>query len=174
MGDEVEKVDESTSVRKLAREHGLPAELLAAANGLSVEDSIRSGASVVLPMAPPEGEAFYVKNYERRKGGRMIAYRVRKGDSVQTISRKLGVSIAALRDYNPHVHWSHVRAGQKLSLQISPGKSHYAKHSKKHKGELAMRSKGETRKGKASGKLSSSKKIRRGGASKGSVTSPAM
>jgi membrane-bound lytic murein transglycosylase D len=171
LGDETEKVDESTSIRTLAREHGVPAELLAAANGLSVEDSIRSGSSVVLPLAPPEGEEFYEKNYERRSGGRMIAYRVRKGDSIQKISKKLGVSVAALRDYNPQINWSHVRPGQKLAVRTSAGKAHYAKHSKRGKSQLAMRSKGE-KKGKSAGKVS--KKNRRGGASKSSVTSPAM
>jgi membrane-bound lytic murein transglycosylase D len=174
MGDEIEKVEEPTSVRKLARERGLPAELVAIANGLSADDEIKSGTSVVLPLSPPEGEEFYEKNYERRRGGRMIAYRVKKGDSVQVISRKLGISVAALKDYNPQVNWSRVHTGQKLKLQASPAQSRYAKHSrhsKTHKGELAMRSRGETKKAKSSkvsGKVS--KKAKKG-ASKKSASS---
>ncbi|HEX5037217.1 MAG TPA: transglycosylase SLT domain-containing protein [bacterium] len=170
MGEETDKVDDTTSVRSLAKERDIPVELLAAANGLSPDDTIRGGTKIVIPLTAPVGEEFYEKNYERRRsGGRMIAYRVRKGDNVRSISRKLGVSVAALRDYNPQVNWSRMRAGQKLTIRTTAGKAHYAKNSKKHKGQLALRSKGEKKK---SGKVS--KKTKRGGASKASVTAPSM
>jgi peptidoglycan lytic transglycosylase D len=182
MGDETDSVDETTSVRKLAREHDLPPELLAAANGLGVEDTIKRGTEIVLPMDPPEGEAFYEQIYEgRHRGGRMVAYRVRRGDTAQTISRKLGVSVAALRDYNPQVNWSHVRPGQKLKLQTTAGRRYAkgSKFSKRHHGsrELALNDKTDkssARKGRSSGKVTSSKRLKRGQGSKSSVSSPSM
>jgi LysM repeat protein len=104
--------------------------LLAAVNGRGIEDTVSSGTQISLPMSPPEGESFYEKVYERKRGGRMVAYRVRRGDTAQSISRKLGVSVAALKDYNPGINWSKVRAGQKLKVQTAPGKSKYAKSGK--------------------------------------------
>lgn len=130
LGDEKVTVDETASIRNLADDHDVPPVLLAAANGRDVEDTISSGTLITIPMSPPEGESFYEKVYERRKGGRLIAYRVRRGDTAQSISKKLGVSVAALRDYNPGINWSRVHAGQKLKVQTAPGKTRYAKAGK--------------------------------------------
>jgi membrane-bound lytic murein transglycosylase D len=130
LGDEKITVDETKSIRRLADEHDVPAILLAAANGRGIEDTVSSGTQISLPMSPPEGESFYEKVYERKRGGRMVAYRVRRGDTAQSISRKLGVSVAALKDYNPGINWSKIRAGQKLKVQTAPGKSKYAKSGK--------------------------------------------
>jgi len=133
LGEEKITLDETRSIRSLADERDVPAILLAAANGRDVEDTVSSGTQLVLPMDPPEGESFYEKVYERRKSGRMIAYRVHRGDTPQTISRKLGISVAALKQYNPNVNWSKVRPGQKLKVQTAPGKVKYAKAGKKAK-----------------------------------------
>ncbi|HSA60537.1 MAG TPA: LysM peptidoglycan-binding domain-containing protein [bacterium] len=130
LGDEKVTVDEIKSIRRLADEHDVPPVLLAAANGRGIDDTLSAGTQITLPMAPPEGESFYEKVYERRRGGRMIAYRVRRGDTAKSISRNLGISVAALKDYNPHVNWSKVRVGQKLKIQTAPGKTRYAKAGK--------------------------------------------
>lgn len=123
-GDKI-TVDDTTSVARLARSHDVPAVLLAAANGLSPTDDVKSGTELVLPLSPPEGESFYEKVYERsdrhdrRGGGRAVAFHVRKGDTIQTISRKTGISVAQLKKSNPHIDWSNVRKGQKLKLYAS-------------------------------------------------------
>lgn len=120
LGGEKLKVEESVSIASLAREHGVPAVLLAAANGYSSDTTVKGGRSIVLPMDPPEGESFHEKVYERgKRGGKAIAYRIRRGDSIRSISRKTGISVAALKKYNSHVNWSKIRKGQKIKLYAS-------------------------------------------------------
>lgn len=130
LGQEKVTIEETSSIRRLADEYDVPPVLLAAANGRDLDDMIGTGTLLVLPLPPPEGESYYEKVYERRRGGRVIAYRVKRGDTAQSISRKLGIKVAALKDYNPQVNWSNIRAGQKLKLHTSPGKSQYAKAAK--------------------------------------------
>ena len=125
-GTDKVKLDESTTVAKLAREHGLPPVLLAAVNGVGTGDSLRAGKEITLPMEPPEGEAFYEKRDRevaqrgRHHGrGSVFAYKVRSGDNLKTISRKTGLSVAALKRNNPDVDWSSVRKGQQLKIYKS-------------------------------------------------------
>jgi membrane-bound lytic murein transglycosylase D len=117
-GEEKLTVEASQSVASLAKEHEMPPVLLAAANGLSVDEVVKRGRTIVLPLAPPEGEEFYEKVYERagRRGGKVIVYRVRGGDNITRVSQRTGISVKALRRYNAHVNWSHLRKGQKIRL----------------------------------------------------------
>ncbi len=125
MGGEKVAVEQTTSVEHLARKHDVPTLILAAANGLSPSDTVKAGKSIVLPMDPPEGESFYDHVEDRggrrhhRGGGEMVAYKVHRGDSLATISRKTGISIAQLKRSNPHMNWSNVHRGQKLNLYAS-------------------------------------------------------
>lgn len=123
LGGEKLEVEETTSIERLAKKRDVPPLLLAAANGLSPSDSVKAGQSIFLPMDPPEGESFYEKVYERtRHGGRAIAYKVHRGDSIATISKKTGIRVALLKKYNSHVDWSNIHKGQKLKLYASAGR----------------------------------------------------
>ncbi len=144
MGEEKVKIDESTSVESLAREHGVPSVLLAAANGLDAGETVKAGKTIILPLSPPDGESFYFKDYQRRGRTTMIAYRVRPGDTAQSISRRTGMSVAQLKQNNPHVQWGKVRPGQKINLYAQKSgrkKSHIARRSGKGGKQIAMREK---------------------------------
>ena len=187
LGGEKVTVEESTSIASLAGRHDVPAVLLAAANGVSVDDTINAGKSLVLPMAPPEGESFYDRvergGHNRRGGGRAIAYKVRRGDSIQTISRKTGISVASLKKYNSSVNWSNIKKGQKLRLYAASagkGKHSSAKVARKFAGkhgrnvaqhrvrsgdtlsEIAKRYKVSVHELKAANKISSPKGLKAG------------
>lgn len=150
MGDEKIKIETPTTVERLARDHGVPPVLLAAANGLELGETVRPGKTIALPLTPPEGEAFYFKDYQsRRRGGSAIAYRVRPGDNANTISRRTGMSVAQLRQYNPQVNWSKVRPGQKLKLYTdarpSRSKKSIARRSGKKGKQVAMKEKSSSK-----------------------------
>jgi LysM repeat protein len=129
-------VEKSTTVAKLAKEQGVPPVLLAAVNGVDTDASFKSGKEIVLPMDPPEGEGFYDrKNDEGPRRGRhhgrgdVVAYKVRRGDSLKTISRKTGMSIAALKRNNPDIDWSTVHKGQRLRISTAaPERSSRSAH----------------------------------------------
>lgn len=150
-------VEETTTVAKFARERGVPAVLLAAVNGMDEGGSFKPGKDIVLPMDPPEGATFYEKRKvevagrgrHRGRGG-AIAYKVRKGDSLKTISRKTGVSVAALKKNNPEIDWSTIRKGQQLKLHTSRKKSSKIASKGRNRRNLAMRDK--TRKSSGKGK----------------------
>lgn len=125
MGDRKIEVESPGSVAQLAKKKGIEPVLLAAANGLGVSDILKSGGSLVVPYDPPEGESFGEKVYERggRKGtGKALAYRVRRGDNINRVSRRTGISIATLRRNNPHVVWGNLKSGQRLTLTASSGR----------------------------------------------------
>ncbi len=138
LGGEKIKVEEGTSLARLAREHDVPTILLAAANGLSTDSEVKGGKEIVLPMDPPEGEQFYEKVYERggreRRGGKMIAYRVRNGDTINRVSRRTGISVATLRKFNSGVNWGSLRKGQKLRLYASAAPERGERKGKVRKG----------------------------------------
>ncbi len=118
MGNERIQVASSASIRSIAGERDLPPILLAAANGLSVDDRVSKGKSIMLPYAPPEGDEFYEKDYTRKRGrgGTVIVYKVRSGDSVASISRRTGIRVASLRRNNPQIDWSRLIAGKKYRI----------------------------------------------------------
>lgn len=125
MGEKKVSVESSGSVRELARVHEVPTVLLAAANGVSPEDTIKAGRAIFLPLDPPEGEELYEPIYEGRRGrhgGSVLAYRVRAGDRIGKISRRTGLSVAVLRRNNPHIDWNNLRKGQRLKLHASAGR----------------------------------------------------
>lgn len=151
LGGEKVTVEESTSIASLADQHDVPAVLLAAANGVSTNDTIKEGKSLVLPMAPPEGESFYERvqrGSRSRRGGKAVAYKVRRGDSIQTVSRKTGISVAKLKKYNSHVNWSKIRSGQRLRLYASAAKVREGSKARKGRsGAKVSRKKGAKKQG---------------------------
>lgn len=67
LGDERVTVSKTSTVQRLAKKHGVPAILLAAANGLALRDTVKTGHSLVVPLDPPAGETFREKSYTRPK-----------------------------------------------------------------------------------------------------------
>ncbi len=144
LGSEKVTAEDSIPVSKLARQHGLPPLLLAAANGISPGDTIKEGQKISIPMDPPEGEEYYDRDYLRkdRKGrhhggrGSVLVYKVRSGDNAQKLARKMGMTVAELKASNPRVNWSRLRHGQKIKLYaaVSPddrGSKRQARSSRK-------------------------------------------
>jgi LysM repeat protein len=79
-------------------------------------------------MDPPEGDGFYERDYskksrhdKRHRGGSstVVAYKVRPGDSIQKMAKKMGMSVAELKASNPKVNWSKLKNGQRLKLVAS-------------------------------------------------------
>lgn len=141
LGEEKLKIDTSTTLARLAREHNVQEDIIVAANKRSLNEVVRPGDTIILPFDPPAGEEFYEKVYEiarhngSRGGGKVVAYRVRNGDTINRVSRRTGISVASLRKFNPQVSWGHLSKGQRLSLYrtASSGHSRVASSSRNRK-----------------------------------------
>ncbi len=129
LGDQHVSVKSKTTLAALARQKRIPVGLLVAANGLSMNEVIRPGDTIVLPYAPPEGESYKEKVYDRlrgrkhRGGGAVVVYVVRNGDHIARVSQRTGISVAALKKYNAHIDWDSLKSGQRIKLYAAASRS---------------------------------------------------
>ncbi len=111
------------TIKTVANRHGFPVNFFAALNGVSPSVHLAKGQRVIIPHEPPVGERFRERVFERRHrravGSGTVAYRVRPGDNLHRISRRLGVRSNQLRQLNPDVDWQRLRYGTTLRLVSS-------------------------------------------------------
>lgn len=120
----VHEVKNGETLQSISRHHGLPAHFVASLNGLSSRTTLRPGHSVLIPDLPPEGERFrreFSGDYYAGGEG-TVRYRVRRGDNLWSIGRRVGVSATKLRRLNPHVSWGQLRYGTTLKLALRPSR----------------------------------------------------
>jgi murein DD-endopeptidase MepM/ murein hydrolase activator NlpD len=136
---------EGETVYNLSRRFGVPADVIAKANGLSNSSSLRAGQTVIIPTfgasgnnsnvavakstggtkyvvatgkPPLPADAPKVKEVAAKSGQSVTAggaYKVQEGDTLSRISRKTGVSIAALKQAN-NLQDGAIRIGQALTI----------------------------------------------------------
>jgi LysM repeat protein len=103
------KVVANDSLWKVAKKHGIGVDNLAKANNLKPDSPLKVGQKLIIPGKTPTTSA---------SGGTAgtRTYTVKSGDSIGTIARKQGATVADIRSLNPQIKNDVVRVGQELTL----------------------------------------------------------
>jgi membrane-bound lytic murein transglycosylase D len=102
------RVEEGETLSALARKFRVTPVSIADANGLELGTSLQAGDKLVIPAAArPEPAA-----------GKLVRYRVRRGDSLESIADEFDCTVAELKRWNG-LRTSHVARGARL--RIYPG-----------------------------------------------------
>ncbi len=80
----------------IAQSYHTPLRVVAEANQLDISASVEAGAKLVVPIAPGKHSGGDSGTYAKR----VTVYRVRKNDSVQTVSDNLGIPATTIRRWN--------------------------------------------------------------------------
>jgi membrane-bound lytic murein transglycosylase D len=105
------RLREGDTLNRLARALGTKPETILAMNGLDETDRLRTGASVVLPVRARE-----LGTLLAHSNNADYFYNVRKGDTLYSIARKSGLSVADLRELNDLAKDARLKPGQKLRI----------------------------------------------------------
>ena len=89
-------VDRGETLMSLARTYHTPMKTIAAANQLDPSDTIEAGAKLVIPIAPGRHNSGDGQTYARR----LTIYRVRKNDTLESVSNNLGIAPTTIRRWN--------------------------------------------------------------------------
>lgn len=99
------------SIKKIARAIGVKPETILAMNDLRSEARVRAGRSIYLPVRARELASLLAHSNDRE-----FFYAVRKGDTLYSIAKKNGLSVAELRELNALSRNAKLRVGQKLRI----------------------------------------------------------
>ncbi len=89
-------VNSGETLMSLARTYHTPMKTIATANQLDMSDTIEAGAKLVIPIAPGRHNNGDGQTYARR----LTIYRVRKNDTLESVSNNLGVAPTTIRRWN--------------------------------------------------------------------------
>jgi len=104
-------VEAGDTLSAIAARHGVSTQALAEANGLTLRSVIRVGQRLVVP---ERGTVAAESRPGSTNGARL--HRVRRGETLWDLSRRYGVSMAAIREANPFLEERELRAGDTLRL----------------------------------------------------------
>lgn len=99
------------TVQRLARAIGASAETILAMNNLDESDRLGAGQSIYLPVRARELGALLAHSNDKE-----IFYAVRKGDTLYSIAKKNGLTVAELRELNDLARRASLRVGQRLRV----------------------------------------------------------
>ena len=103
-------VEHGDTLYAIARRHGTTVLELAKFNRINESAILRSGQKLrVVPTAYPKSP----------EGGGSIRYRVKRGDSLWRISRRFGVSVASLREWNRLSKGELLMPGRELDVRLT-------------------------------------------------------
>lgn len=130
-------VDRGETLMSLSRTYQTPLKTIASANQLDLSDTIEAGAKLVIPIAPGRHNRGDSQTYARR----LTIYRVRRNDTLESVSNNLGIAPSTIR------HWNRMKgdslAGRRVlyvHLPVSPtvaAMEHPSKRKSHHTSELA-------------------------------------
>jgi len=103
------KVVANDSLWKVAKKHGIGIDDLAKANNLKPNSPLKVGQKLIIPGKVPTTSASGSVSGTR-------TYTVKSGDTIGTIARKQGASLADIRSLNPQIKNDVVRVGQEVTL----------------------------------------------------------
>src|SRR5579872_5523458 len=89
-------VAKGETLMSLARTYHTPMKTIATANQLDLSDTIDTGAKLVIPIAPGRHNSGDSQTYARR----LTVYRVRKHDTLASVSNNLGIAPTTIRRWN--------------------------------------------------------------------------
>jgi LysM repeat protein len=110
------KVVSNDSLWKVAKKHGIGVDDLAKANNLRPSSPLKVGQKLIIPGKPSAAGS---ANGASGATSGTRTYTVKAGDSIGTIARKQGTTIAAIRSLNPQLKSDTLRAGQDLTIPAS-------------------------------------------------------
>jgi membrane-bound lytic murein transglycosylase D len=113
------------NLHSVAAKFGLTEARLREINGINRHVDVPAGRALLVPMdesadASNFGDTWNTPEFmatDDRFGGRMV-YKVRRGDSLYSISRKLNVTVAAIKDWNK-LRSNRIKPGQRLVIYTS-------------------------------------------------------
>jgi len=101
------RVEEGETLSGLAHKYRVTLSAVADANGLSPDAELHVGDKLIIPAVAPRAEQ-----------GKLVRYRVRRGDTLESIAEQFDVSVANLKRWN---HISGNRVARGTSLKVYPG-----------------------------------------------------
>jgi membrane-bound lytic murein transglycosylase D len=99
------------TIKRLARAIGTKPETLLAMNNLDADDRLGTGEAIYLPVRARELSALLAHHDDEE-----LYYAVKKGDTLFSIAKKNGLSVAELRELNDLGRNTTLRKGQKLRV----------------------------------------------------------
>jgi len=105
------KLRQGDSIKRIARAVGTKPETILAMNGLHSAKQVSRGDSIYLPVRARE-----LASLLRHSGDKELFYSVRKGDTLYSIAKKHGLTVAELREVNELSRKAVLRIGQKLRI----------------------------------------------------------
>lgn len=106
-------VQRGDTLYDISRATGVSVKTLLSANGLRSAKSLRAGTKLYIPNQSTKTIA---KKTAGKKGSKMVAYQVRRGESVWTIAKKFGVSYKDILRWNQLSKRSILRPGDSLTI----------------------------------------------------------
>jgi membrane-bound lytic murein transglycosylase D len=104
------------SLKRLARTLGTKEETLLAMNNLDENDRVRPGESIYVPVRARELPTLLAHSENEE-----LFYAVKKGDTLYSIAKKNGITVAELREMNDLGKDAPLRKGQKLRVSVPRG-----------------------------------------------------
>lgn len=105
------KLRKGDSIKHIARAIGTKPETILAMNGLGSAKQVGRGDSIYLPVRARE-----LPSLLAHSGDKELFYSVRKGDTLYSIAKKHGLTVAELRDVNELPRKAVLRIGQRLRI----------------------------------------------------------
>lgn len=105
------KTRKGDTVQRLARAIGTKAETILAMNNLDENEKLSAGQSIYLPVRARELSTLLTHSDNSE-----LFYAVRKGDTLYSIAKRNGLSVAELREMNDLSKKATLREGQKLRV----------------------------------------------------------
>jgi peptidoglycan lytic transglycosylase D len=111
------KVASGDTLASVARAYHTSPKTIAEANHLDSDESLRSESELIIPVAPGKHAVDEAMSYSSRP----TRYKVRKGDTVQTVADNFGVPPAMVRRWN-HLKGDslHGRSALYIRLPVTP------------------------------------------------------
>ena len=101
------RVEQGETLSGIARKYGISTTAVAQANGLDPSATVWVGDKLIIPAKAP-----------RNQPGKLVGYRVRRGDTLRSIAEQFDVSVAELKRWNS-IRGNHVSRG--VRLKVYPG-----------------------------------------------------
>ncbi|MGA8492018.1 MAG: LysM peptidoglycan-binding domain-containing protein [Terriglobales bacterium] len=129
------KVAPGDTLSSVARAFRTSPRAIVQANNLDGDESLQAESELIIPVAPGKHPADQMASYSRRA----TAYKVRKGDTVQTVADNFGVPPAMVRRWN-HLKSDSVRGRRILYVHLP-----VAPEATEGRGTVAYKSKSKKR-----------------------------
>jgi len=107
------KVVPGDTLSSVARAFHTTRQAIVQANNLDGDENLRAESELIIPVAPGKHPADEVASYSRRA----TTYKVRKGDTVQTVADNFGVPPSMVRRWN-HLKGDSVRGRRALYIHL--------------------------------------------------------